>query len=95
MSHWTIAISQLCLGLDSGTTSCKALVLDIESGKVVAQANAPHIFIDGLAHGHVEQDPQTWIDAAEKAISVCLEKIGEQRARVASANLNSRRHRGN
>jgi len=58
----------LCLGLDSGTTTCKGLVLEVNSGKVLAQASAPHSFIDGLPRGHVEQDPQTWCDAAEHVI---------------------------
>jgi xylulokinase len=82
----------LCLGLDSGTTSCKAVVLDIDSGKVLAQTNAPHIFIDGLAHGHVEQNPQTWIDAAEKAISQSLEKVGEQRAGIVALAVGAQQH---
>jgi xylulokinase len=42
----------LCLGLDSGTTTCKGLVLEVNSGKVLAQASAPHSFIEGLPRGH-------------------------------------------
>ena len=68
----------LCLGLDSGTTTCKGLVLEVNSGKALAQASAPHSFIGGLPRGHVEQDPQTWCDAAERVIQSCLEKIGER-----------------
>ena len=62
----------LCLGLDSGTTTCKGLVLDLDTGKVLAQASVPHSFIEGLPPGHVEQDPQTWSDAAEHDIARAL-----------------------
>src|SRR5437868_15346960 len=74
----------LCLGLDSGTTTCKGLVLEINSGKVLAQASSPHSFIEGLPRVHVEQDPQTWCDAAERVIQSCLEKIGERRNELAA-----------
>lgn len=82
----------LCLGIDSGTLSCKALVLESESGKVLAQARAPHAFVENLAHGHVEQNPQTWIDAADSAISACLEKIGERRREIAAIGVSGQQH---
>jgi xylulokinase len=69
----------LCLGLDSGRTTCKGLVLEADFGKVLAQAGAPHSFVDGPPRGHIEQDPQKWCDAAERVIQTCLEKIGERR----------------
>jgi xylulokinase len=72
----------LCLGLDSGTTTCKGLVLDLDTGIVLAHASAPHSFVEGLPHGHVEQDPPIWSEAAERVILACLEKIGERRSEV-------------
>ena len=82
----------LCLGLDSGTTTCKGLVLEADSGKVLAQASAAHSFIDGLPRGHIEQDPQTWCDAAERVIQSCLEKIGERRNEVVAFGVASQQH---
>src|SRR5881394_895431 len=82
----------LCLGLDSGTTTCKGLVLEANSGKVLAQASAPHSFIDGLPRGHVEQDPQTWCDAAERVIQTCLEKIGERRNEIVAFGVSGQQH---
>src|SRR2546423_6010359 len=82
----------LCLGLDSGTTTCKGLVLEISSGKVLAQASSPHSFIEGLPRGHVEQDPQTWCDAAEHVIQSCLEKIGERRNEVVAFGVSGQQH---
>ena len=82
----------LCLGLDSGTTTCKGLVLEANSGKVLAQASAPHSFIDGLPGGHVEQDPQTWCDAAERVIQTCLEKIAGRRNEVVAFGVSAQQH---
>jgi xylulokinase len=82
----------LCLGLDSGTTTCKGLVLEANSGKVLAQASAPHSFIEGLPRGHVEQDPQTWCDAAERVIQTCLEKIAGRRNEVVAFGVSAQQH---
>ena len=82
----------LCLGLDSGTTTCKGLVLDTDTGKVLAQASALHSFVKGLPCGHVEQDPQIWSDAAERVILTCLEKIGERRSEVVAFGVSAQQH---
>jgi xylulokinase len=82
----------LCLGLDSGTTTCKGLVLDADTGKVLAQASAPHSFVKGLPRGHVEQGPQIWSDAAERVILTCLEKIGERRSELVTVGVSAQQH---
>jgi xylulokinase len=82
----------LCLGLDSGTTTCKGLVLDVDSGKVLAQASAPHSFVEGLPSGHVAQDPQIWSEAAERVILSCLEKIGERRREIVAFGVSAQQH---
>jgi xylulokinase len=82
----------LCLGLDSGTTTCKGLILDADTGKIVAQASAPHSFVEGLPSGHVEQDPQIWSDAAERVILTCLEKIGDRRHEVVAFGVSAQQH---
>ena len=46
------------LGIDSGTQSTKCVALDLETGRVVAEARAPHNLIAGLPAGHMEQHPQ-------------------------------------
>ena len=47
----------LFIGIDSGTQSTKAIVLDLESGKVVAEARASYQLIPNLPVGHMEQHP--------------------------------------
>ncbi len=82
----------LCLGIDSGTKGTKALVLDIESGAVLALAQESYGTIAGLPPGHVEQDPQTWLDAAEKTVSECLEKIGNRRGEIKAIGVSGQQH---
>lgn len=80
------------LGLDSSTQSCSAIVIDVETGTVVAEAsvnfgerlpqyNAPNGFIPDGADGEVHADPLMWLDALELLLEelkdACdLSKIG-------------------
>src|SRR5437868_11861220 len=82
----------LCLGIDSGTTSCKALILDAESGKVLTSGRAPLAFVEGLPHGHVEQDPRIWIEVAESVLGACLEKLGERRKEIVAIGVSAQQH---
>ncbi len=82
----------LCLGIDSGTRSTKALVLDIESGEVLALAQRSYGTIEGLPPGHVEQEPRLWIEAAEETIAECLEKVGERRAEISAIGVSGQQH---
>ena len=59
----------LFIGIDSGTQSVKAVVLDLETRRVVAEARAPHTLIAGLPVGHMEQNPQEWADAMDRVIN--------------------------
>ncbi|MEO8043446.1 MAG: xylulokinase, partial [Spartobacteria bacterium] len=82
----------LCLGIDSGTKSTKTLVLDIESGEVIALAQRPYGTIQGLPPGHVEQDPKTWIDAATETVNECLEKLGKRRSEIKAIGVSGQQH---
>jgi xylulokinase len=65
----------LFIGIDSGTQSVKAIVLDLESRKVVAEARAPHSLISGLPVGHMEQHPQDWVSALDFVITEVVGQI--------------------
>lgn len=82
----------LCLGLDSGTTSTRALILDADSGKVLAVAKRSHRFVERLPHGHVEQHPATWTDAAGGAIGECLTTIGERKREIVAVGVSAQQH---
>lgn len=71
----------LFIGIDSGTQSVKAVVLDIEARKVIAEARAPHALIADLPVGHMEQHPQEWVAAMDRVISEVVAKVDRQRVR--------------
>jgi xylulokinase len=68
------------LGVDIGTSSCKAIILDSKA-KVVSSATVEY-FLDFSHEGTwAEIDPEKWYRASVKAIKSCMEKAsiaGEQ-----------------
>jgi xylulokinase len=80
----------LYLGVDSGTQSVKVVALDIETGRVVAEAKAPHRLIPGLPAGHMEQDPREWVEAMEAAMGAVAMRI--DRARVRGIGVSGQQH---
>jgi D-xylulose kinase len=71
----------LFIGIDSGTQSTKAVVLDLEQRKVIAEARAPHTLIPGLPAGHMEQHPQDWTGALNNVIAAVVAKVDAGRVR--------------
>ena len=64
----------LLLGLDIGTSSIKASVVDADTGKVVVSDQYPDVenAISSPQAGWAEQDPEMWWDCSQKAIQRCL-----------------------
>jgi xylulokinase len=71
----------LFIGIDSGTQSVKAVVLDLDRRKVVAEARAPHQLIEGLPVGHMEQHPRDWTSALDTVLQEVARKIDGARVR--------------
>jgi xylulokinase len=71
----------LFIGIDSGTQSTKAVALDLDARRVVAQAHAPHTLIPGLPAGHIEQDPAEWLQALDSVLRELAGKIDVRRIR--------------
>ena len=63
------------LGIDCGTGSTKALLLDAADGNVVAVRSSPHP-IDARLDGTSEQDPAEWPRAVTSAVQAVLEAAG-------------------
>jgi len=71
----------LYIGIDSGTQSTKAVVLDLNEKKIVAEARAPHTLIPGLPAGHMEQHPQEWTAALDTVLARVATLIDGARVR--------------
>ena len=80
----------LFIGIDSGTQSVKAVVLDLDTGRVVAEARAPHTLIAGLPVGHMEQHPREWSEAMDRVILEVAQTI--DRARVRGIGVSGQQH---
>lgn len=63
---------QALIGIDIGTSGCKALLLDVQ-GAVIAADTATYP-LSQPRPGWTEQDPQLWIDGARQAIAGVLAK---------------------
>jgi len=80
----------LMLGIDVGTSSTKALVID-DSGCVVESASAPHTLEQPRA-GWSEQDPRQWWSASVHAMRAVTERLGTRSGEIAAVGLSGQMH---
>ncbi len=80
----------LFLGIDSGTQSVKAVVYDLDARRVIADGRAPHVLLEGLSPGHMEQDPGCWTEAMDTAILQALSGI--DRAAIKGIGVSGQQH---
>jgi xylulokinase len=82
----------LTLGIDSGTQSTKCLVLETETGAILASAQRSHSFIEDLPPGHIEQDPHVWTSAADDTIRECLAQAGTRKDEIKAIGVSGQQH---
>jgi xylulokinase len=82
----------LYIGIDSGTQSTKAVVLDLASKKVIAEARAPHAMIAGLPAGHMEQHPAEWVAALESTIAEVVKQLGARASEIRGLGVSGQQH---
>jgi xylulokinase len=80
------------IGIDSGTQSTKAVVVDGASGKVVGSAVKEYSLIEGLPLGHKEQHPSTWVEALTTSVKRCVEKSGIDPKHVKALGVSGQQH---
>lgn len=80
------------IGIDSGTQSTKSVVLDFETGKVVAQSSKPYGLIEGLPAGHLEQRPSEWIEAVKFTVADCLRQLDGRRKELRGIGVSGQQH---
>lgn len=82
----------LTIGIDSGTQSTKGIVLDVESGEVLAESQHSYELVSGLPDGHLEQRPQDWVEALQLCIGDCLSEIGDRRGEIVGIGVSGQQH---
>ncbi len=78
------------LGIDTSTTSSKALIID-ERGEVIAVASSPHT-LQNPKPLWSEQNPLEWWEAVSASIRSVLEKAGISGDRIAAVGLTGQMH---
>ena len=82
----------LVIGIDSGTQSTKALVVDANTGKVLAAAVETYGLIPDLPPGAKEQHPHTWRDATASAMRRALRQAKASGAEVKAIGVSGQQH---
>ena len=82
------------LGLDIGSSSVKACLLDTSTGAVVAHATSPstELPIHAPQPGFAEQDPASWWEHSVKATRQLLDQPGVDAAAVACIGISYQMH---
>jgi xylulokinase len=87
-----MAQRSLLIGIDSGTQSTKALIVDAGSGRVLGEGSAPHSLLSGLPAGAKEQDPAQWVRATTRAIQAALKSAKAKAAEVVAIGVSGQQH---
>ena len=84
----------LLLGIDLGSSSVKASVIDGESGSCLASAYYPkeEMKIKALQSGWAEQDTEEWWKNLKSAIIECTGKIGSKRNDIGAIGISYQMH---
>src|SRR5437764_7218309 len=82
----------LLVGIDSGTQSTKALVVDSRDGKVLASVSQEYELIPDLPPGAKEQHPHTWRDATASAIRRALRQAKAASGEVKAIGVSGQQH---
>ena len=80
------------LGLDVGTQGTKGVVLEAETGAVVARASCEYDLLEGLPEGAAEQHPDLWIGAVSSVCKELLESKGVNARRIAGLGVSGQQH---
>ena len=83
---------ELVIGIDSGTQSTKALVVDVKNGKVLGEGTKAYGLISGLPAGAKEQDPSDWIKAAESSVRTALKRAKARAVEVRAIGVSGQQH---
>ncbi|HNY14612.1 MAG TPA: FGGY family carbohydrate kinase [Bacteroidales bacterium] len=84
----------LLLGIDLGSSSVKASVIDGESGKCLASAFYPKDEMSIIANkpGWAEQDPGTWWINLKSAIADCRKQLGKRKNELGAIGISYQMH---
>jgi len=83
---------RLLIGIDSGTQSTKALVVDADTGRVLGSSSKTYELIPDLPPGAKEQHPQVWRDAVIASVWSALTAARAKAAEVIALGVSGQQH---
>jgi sugar (pentulose or hexulose) kinase len=85
-------VNQLFIGLDSGTQSTRAVLVDGDTGRVIATRSASYDLRPSDVPGAKEQDPADWVLAASAVIEGVLREADQAAGEVAAIGISGQQH---
>ena len=85
-------MTRLFIGLDSGTQSTKAVLVDGDTGHVIATRSVTYDILPSATPGAKEQDPADWVRAASAVIEGVLRDAGQAAGDVAAIGISGQQH---
>lgn len=87
-------MGKLLLGLDIGSSSIKASVVDATTGKSIASAQSPaeEMPMEAVKSGWAEQDPELWWDHTVRCIKMCLQNENVKGDAIAAIGISYQMH---
>ena len=82
----------LVIGVDSGTQSTKALVVDARDGRVLGSGSAAYGLLPSPTPGSKEQHPSTWTQALIKACKAALVESKANASEVVALSVSGQQH---
>ncbi len=84
----------LLLGIDLGSSSVKASIIDGESGDCLATAFHPkeEMEIIAVRPGWAEQDPELWWKNMKLAVRDCISQLGGRKSEIGAAGISYQMH---
>jgi len=84
----------LLLGIDLGSSSVKASVMDGDSGECLATAYYPEKEMEIIAHkpGWAEQEPAVWWENLKTVISSCTHSLGNRKEAIGAIGISYQMH---
>lgn len=82
----------LFLGFDVGTQGAKGVVLELQTGRVLARGSSAYGLIEGQPPGVAEQDPETWVAAVREVAEQLRAQVPDLLARAAGVGVAGQQH---
>lgn len=84
----------LLLGIDLGSSSVKASIIDGGSGKCLASAFYPKDEMKIIAKkpGWAEQEPETWWDNLKLSVADCNNQLGKKKSEIGAIGISYQMH---